>query len=60
LEQKSWKQLKKRETPEQSIAVGFWDAYGEWLPNTPAHLAKVALLALERDGWIVIKGERNE
>jgi hypothetical protein len=56
LVKKSWKQLKERETPEQSIAVGFWDAYGEWLPNTPAHLAKVALLALERDGWIIIRG----
>ena len=52
--------MKKRKTPEQSIAVGFWDAYGEWLPNTPAHLAKVALLALERDGWIIIKGAKNE
>ena len=49
-----------RNTPEGAIAVGFWDAYGEWLPNTPAQLAKVALLALERDGWIIIKGERNE
>ena len=52
--------MKKRKTPEQSIADGFWDAFGEWTPNTPAHLAKVALLALERDGWIIIKGAKNE
>lgn len=41
-------------TPEYSIAVGFWEAFGEWTPNTPAIMAKVAIKALEREGWIVV------
>lgn len=47
--------MKKRKTPEQSIADGFWDAFGEWTPNTPAVMAKVALLALEREGYKVVQ-----
>ena len=42
-----------KNTPFMSIANGFWNAYREWLPNTPANMARVALLALERDGWKV-------
>ena len=37
-----------------AIAVGFWEAFGEWSPNTPAIMANVALLALEREGYKVI------
>jgi hypothetical protein len=41
-------------TPLMAIAVGFWDAFGEWTPNTPAIMAKVALMALEREGYKVV------
>jgi hypothetical protein len=41
-------------TPLMAIAVGFWDAFGEWTPNTPAIMAKVALMALEREGYMVV------
>jgi hypothetical protein len=42
-------------TPLMAIAVGFWEAFGEWTPNTPAKMAEVALMALERDGFEVVK-----
>ena len=45
---------KPKYTPEMAIAVGFWDAFGEWTPNTPAVMAKVALMALEREGFKVV------
>lgn len=45
---------KPKRTPLMAIAVGFWDAFGEWTPNTPAIMGKVALMALEREGYEVI------
>lgn len=48
---------KKRDTPVNSIAVGFWDAFGEWTPNTPRIMAEVAIKALERDGFRIIKDD---
>jgi hypothetical protein len=39
--------------PVMAIAIGFWEAFGEWTPNTPAIMAKVALMALEREGYEV-------
>lgn len=51
---KAAKKSNPKRTPTMAIAVGFWDAFGEWTPNTPATMAKVALLALEREGYKVI------
>jgi len=41
-------------TPLMAIALGFWDAFGEWTPNTPAKMAEVALMALDREGFKVV------
>lgn len=49
-----------KRTPTMAIAVGFWDAFGEWTPNTPRIMAEVALLALEREGYKVIVGGTNK
>jgi len=51
---------KNKRTPTMAIAVGFWDAFGEWTPNTPRIMAEVALLALEREGYKVIVGGTNK
>ena len=51
---------KNKRTPQMAIAIGFWEAFGEWSPNTPAIMANVALLALEREGYKVISiGGKN-
>jgi hypothetical protein len=42
-----------------AIAIGFWDAFGDWTPYTPAMMAKVALMALEREGYEV-REKNNE
>ena len=49
------KKMGDGKTPLMAIAVGFWDAFGEWTPNTPAIMAKVALMALEREGFEIVK-----
>ena len=54
LKMMSAKKPKPNRTPLMAIAVGFWDAFGEWTPNTPAIMAKVALMALEREGYKVV------
>lgn len=54
LKMKAQRKPNPKRTPTMAIAVGFWDAFGEWTPNTPATMAKVALMALEREGYKVI------
>jgi hypothetical protein len=51
LKMKAQTKVKPKNTPLMAIANGFWDAYREWIPNTPTNMARVALMALERDGW---------
>jgi hypothetical protein len=49
---------KPKREPMMAIAIGFWDCFGDWTPNTPATMAKVALLALEREGYEVREKKR--
>lgn len=55
LKMKAQTKSKPKRDPLMAIAVGFWDAFGEWIPNTPAVMAKVALMALDREGYKVIR-----
>jgi hypothetical protein len=51
------KKIKPNRTSQEAIAIGFWEAFGTWSPNTPAIMAKAALMALDREGYkVIIRG----
>jgi len=57
LKMKAQKKIKPNRTPQEAIAIGFWEAFGTWSPNTPAIMAKAALMALDREGYkVIIRG----
>lgn len=47
--------MSRPDTPLAAISFGFWQSLGDWTPATPKKMAEIALLALEREGWVVVK-----